>query len=370
MDIRTFSKLCLAIANGEEAKSLLPTHNFDEAAQRQLVQMAVLQRVLPTICQFIYDNPDVFREILKGSDALALQNPMHFKARCMRIKSQLLEIDHHLAGTTVKPVLLKGSILLFDKLYPSIAMRHMSDIDILCEDPRFGQALAALGYEQVEPDEQVLVDERGDPTLQQGEYHLPPVGRASDPVHIEPHLIPTSPIYSYLVPKNFDTDVRVVDGCSNLCQPNPRNHLIHVLIHALRHDRDVLDGGLLVRGLVDCELLYQKLAPQDRAACEAHFRSCGAIGFWTSWRALAEWAFYDDDSAKFSSVSAYLQILEFQFRARGHKAVFTVAFINRAKAMFNIRYWRSGTGVKHSKRLIARSFWERLGTRWLAVFRK
>jgi Uncharacterised nucleotidyltransferase len=358
MNIRQFAQLCQRAAEGRDCTALLPT---GQDARVALARMAQDHRVLPLLAAAMEQS---------GANGIpALQTARQYTARNMRIKAQLLELDRDLQGTGHRAILIKGAVQLFTPIYPDIGMRHMADIDILVLDPAFAQQLPLLGYLPKDMAYQDKRDGKGVPVLQHGGWHLTPMIRPKDLVTIEPHLLATSPIVSHLLPADVTTAVISIPGCNTLMQPSRQNHLIISLIHMLKHDRDTLDGALLVRGLVECEILYTRLTATEQAAVAAHFASCGAASLFGAWRALADWLFLADDAAQKRSLAAFLLITEFRLRARGYRMVFAIALLHRLFALANVRYWTSLTFVSHAGRFVRKDFWLRFFDRFRKAYR-
>ncbi len=360
MNIRQFGQLCKAIAGGHDATALWHTAGADGTA---LVQMARDQRVLPLLAVGIRQNR------LSGAGMPTVQTPLQHVTKNLRIKGQLLEIDRCLQDSDCGAILIKGAVRLFDGVYPNIGMRHMADVDILVPDQKFGLALAKIGYRPADADWQDEHDGTGRPVLQHGAHHLTPVIRPQDAVTIEPHLLATAARYRNLLPSDLSSTALLVPGCENLRQPSRKNDLIINLIHTLLHDRDTLDGGLLLRGLVECELMFSRLEPEDQATVARHFADCGAAKLWTAWRALADWLFEGDDKAQWRSVSGYLLIAEFRLRACGYRMVFVISVLHRIKALAHFRYWTSGTVVSHARRYGQPDFWARISDRFRRAYK-
>lgn len=360
MNIRQFGQLCKAIADGQDATALLQGAAADGAV---MAQMARDQRVLPLLAVVIGQSR------LRGQVSPTVQTTLQYVTRNLRIKGQLLEIDRHLQGRDCGAILIKGAVQLFDPVYPNIGMRHMADIDILVPDQRFGLALAQMGYRPSDAKFQDKHDDAGRPMLGHGPHHLAPIIRPQDAVTIEPHLLATAARYRHLLPSDLTSTAMPVPGCENLRQPSRKNHLIVTLIHTLKHDRDTLDGGLLLRGLVECEMIYGRLPPEDQIAVARHFAGCGASSLWTAWRALADWLFLGDDTALWRSVAGFLVISEFRLRARGYRTVFVISVLHRVKAMAQLRYWTSGTVVSHVRRYGQADFWARIFDKFRQAYR-
>jgi hypothetical protein len=357
MNIRQFAQLCQHAADGKDCAALLPK---DPAT---LVAMAKAHRVLPLLATALGQ---------KAAQAAALpqlQTPLHHTTRNMRIKAQLLALDQALEGTGQTAILLKGAVGLFDPIYRDSGARYMADIDILVRDGRFAEVLAGLGYVLKDPSYENRLDREGKPILHLGGFHLSPVIRQGDLVTMEPHLLASSPKFAHLLPTDLASDVWEVPGCRNLLLPSRTNHLIVSLIHAIKHDRDTLDGSLLIRGLLECEMLFDRLTDAERRTVEQHFAACGGQSMFRAWRALADWLFRNDDAAQRRSVAAFLLISEFRWRAKGYRAVFLISMGHRLIAPLSLRYWTNLIFVGQVRRLVQKDFWVRFFNRLGQAYR-
>lgn len=351
LSIRAFARLCLAAARGEDAAALAGGLSPDITLD-QLVRRAAEHRVEALLAPVLWHLADS-RAIAAGERPAGLKPPIHHVTRALHLKAQLTELDRALIGTgkEVPVLLLKGSVQLFDSAYPAPGLRQMADIDLLTTQAEaLTKVLRGLGYQPSERD-------AAPGPLPPGEYHLPPMLRARDLVAIEVHLHPASPLFRSLLPADFDTNTLPVTGCARLRRPDPVNHLIVMLIHTLRHDRDTLDGGLLLRGLVECELLFTALTGREKDRAKAHFQTSAAGALWAGWRDLAGWAFAD---ARPVTVTGRLLVAEFRLRARGYRMVFAIAVLNRVLRIAQPGYWRSGAARRHGARLGRAAFWRRL----------
>ncbi|HRH04754.1 MAG TPA: nucleotidyltransferase family protein [Burkholderiaceae bacterium] len=353
MDIQKFAQLCKMIAQGSDVSALI---NNESSHSSKIAEMARDQRVLPLWAHAVTSND----EKSARSVNTMVQTPVNYLMTNMRIKAQLLEIDKHLQGTNIRPILLKGAVQLFDGVYPSIGMRYLADIDILVGDEKFGLALRELGYVQKNPSICDNYDTNGKPILKIGQRHLTPVMRTSDKVAIEPHLLAVDPMYLHLLPKDFVNTAIPIPGCRQLIRPNRQNYMIIALIHGLLHDRDRLDGALLLRSLIECELLYEQFSDSEKDALAQHFSTCRSQSFFAAWRALSDWLFLGDQRAQLRTIGSYLLIAEFKLRARGYRTVFFVSVVNRILAFMNFRYWSSGGVVRDGLRFIQKDFWLRI----------
>lgn len=353
MDIQKFAQLCKKIVQGSDVSAFI---NNESRHSSKIAEMARDQRVLPLWAYAVTAKDDMSA---RSVDKI-VQTPVNYLMTNMRMKAQLLEIDKHLQGTNIRPILLKGAVQLFDGVYPSIGMRYMADIDILVNDEKFGLALREMGYVQKNPSICDNYDTYGKPILKLGQRHLTPVMRPNDSVTIEPHLLAVDPMYLHLFPRDFASTAIPIPGCSQLMQPSRQNYMIVALIHGLLHDRDRLDGALLLRSLIECELLYEQFTESEKDTLAQHFLICHSQSFFSAWRALSDWLFLDDQRAQFRTIGSFILISEFKLRARGYRMVFLVSVVNRIFAFMNFRYWFSGGVVRDGLRFIQKDFWIRL----------
>lgn len=353
MDVQKFAQICKMVAEGSDVSPLI---NMESRLSVKIAELARDQRVLPL---WAYATTAKIEMSARTVDKV-VQTPVNYLMTNMRIKAQLMEIDKHLAGTNIRPILLKGAVQLFNGVYPSIGMRYMADIDILVQDEKFGLALRKLGYEQKNPAICDNYDTYGKPILKLGQRHLTPVMRPNDSVTIEPHLLAVDPMYLHLFPRDFASTAIPTPGCSQLMQPSRQNYMIVALIHGLLHDRDRLDGALLLRSLIECELLYEQFSELEKEALTQHFLKCRSQSFFIAWRALADWLFLGDKLAHRRSIGSFILITEFKLRARGYRTVFLVSVVNRIFAFMNFRYWSSGGVVRDGLRFIQKDFWTRV----------
>jgi len=102
--------------------------------------------------------------------------------RNRQIIEQLKDIVSILKPFHITPLLLKGSISLSEKDYPSIGMRSLIDIDILIKKDELNQAFDELiksGYS--------FVKEEDKRTLSKDAHHLEPISKEGMPTSVELH---------------------------------------------------------------------------------------------------------------------------------------------------------------------------------------
>ena len=357
--IRQFSELCLHVAEGREEQAWRNLESNGPIDLEALSARAEEHRVTNLLAGVLNEASANLRNKTQTPSSV-VKTPVHHLSQSLMLKGQILELDRALKGKKSNVVLLKGAIQLFEPLYPQQGMRRMADIDILVDDVGPFEALVSLGYRNREG-----VADPTIPKLPIGEHHYPPLLREKDLATVELHKVAVSPMYSRIVPEGFMQDSVEIEGCSNVKIPSPRHYLAHTLVHCLKHDRDTLDGGLLLRGLVECELLFARLNDEDVEAVRKHFFDQKSGKLWEAWRALSDWAFRSDDKAFYRSVPAFLLILEFRIRATGYRSVFLIAFFNRLASVVTPKYWTSGKGVRANRLVMTGDFWGRLYSKFL-----
>jgi hypothetical protein len=360
-NIQSFAQYCKQIADGNAQTD---HHSFTDAQIKTFINLAHQHRVLPLLVS------DLFKRqlnLIVGDGAV--KGPAHYQITNMRIKAQLIELDQHLASHNIKAALIKGAIQLFEPLYPSIGMREMSDIDLLILDRRFHSATADLGYQPKSPTMKDKTNRNGEHLLEWGHSHLTPIIRPNDIVTIEPHLLAVEPRYIHLLPKDFANEFIGLKSCRSLMQPRKEYALIVSLIHTLLHDRDSLEGALRLRGLIECERMYEQLTNESKNKLLTHFQNCHAMPFWNAWRALSDWLFLNDDAAHRRSIAGLLLIQEFKWRSNSQRIGHVISLLHRLFALFSIQFWTSGFFVRYFLRFTKIDFWQRLVTRTMAVIK-
>lgn len=359
--IRQFARLCLAAAQGDDGVMTRECAKItDQAALDGVIARAQAHRVGPLLAAVLQRHAQ--SSGLKIPADGPLGTPVQNLSRAMMMKGQLAQLDTALAGSGTRALLIKGGVQLFATAYPAPGMRHMADLDVLIDDPAVLKAMTALGYHH--KDGQPLPR---DIALPHGEYHLPPALRDSDIVAVEPHILPCAPMFAHLIPGDLFELALPLPRCQSLCQTSPMQHLAIQLVHLLCHDRDTLDGGLLLRGLVECELLLHQLSADDQTKLRQHFADQGTGGLWQAWRALADWVFHGDARAMWRSPRAALLVAEFRLRATGDGAMIAIALTNRVLRTLQPKYWRSGAARRHGLRLGQTAFWTRLYSKFRAA---
>ena len=358
MNGRVFAEICLRSAKGEDVQSSLGGLLASGTSGPALADRVRANRVVGLLAGPLH-------ALNLDGTAGRFPSPAFHLSRHMVLRAQLLQLDEALFACGSQVVLLKGSIQLFRPLYPYPGMRDMADIDVLLNEASALQAFDVLGYRPQEDGEAMprSLD------LRPGYFHLPPLVRDRDLVVVEPHILPVSPQFAHLLSPDIFGRARLADGTKTLLLPDPIDQLHLALIHALLHDRDSLHGGLLIRSLVECELLLEALAPDQRNLAKESFAERGGGRLWISWRAFADWCFRRDDSAPKRSPGAWLLINEFKLRASGGRGELAIAIANRVFRACQPSYWSSGVSWKQAQVVLSNAFWKHLYAKLRAAVR-
>lgn len=356
-NVRELANACIAFLRGEGVSRIFKIDPEYRKSVHNITKLAEDQRIMPIISSVL--DGEQWKTAFKncGITTNAYKGSIYYLSRNMTLRAQLKEIDEALRDTDIYPILLKGSIRLFDGLNPGLGMRHMEDIDFLTDDPELLKVLIKLGYTQKDGTIPQWTDPAGNFVHPVGGHHWDPLFRPENLVSLEPHFKAVSPRFEKWLPTNFSSELKPVSTCHNLRAPSHKNQLILCLLHLILHNRDSFVGGLHLRGIIESELMFERLTQEEKLEVEAHFSALGKPAFYNSWRALADWTLRNDNTALYRSVKAFLLITEFQLRSSGYSAVFILAFFHRFAAFFDHSFWSSGLVSKTSKRVFAPDFW-------------
>lgn len=358
MNGRVFAEICFRAAKREDVQSPL-RQLLDGTGGPEFADRVRANRVVGLLAEQLHALN------LDGVSGPFPSPAFHF-SRHLVLRAQLQQLDGALFSCGSQVVLLKGGIQLFRPLYPYPGMRDMADIDVLLNEASALQAFEMLGYRPQEGAEAMPISL----DLKPGYFHLPPLARDRDLVIVEPHVLPVSPQFAHLLSDDIFGRARLADGAKALLLPDPIDQLHLALIHALLHDRDSLHGGLLIRSLVECELLLEALSPAERDRAQESFAERGGGRLWRSWRAFADWCFRGDDGARKRSLEARFLINEFNLRASGGRGELGAAVANRIFRTCQPSYWSSGIPWRHAQVVLDKAFWEHLGTKLRTAIRR
>lgn len=346
MDIRSFAEICLSAAKGNDVQSRLQQHLASGVSKKALFDLALQHQVVALLAASFIET-GIAEECNSPKPGL-------FAARQMLMRAQLTQLDAALVARSAQVTLLKGSIQLFRPVYARPGMRQMADIDVLLDDVAALAAFADLGY-------QPASDQEAMPTtleLGPGKHHLSPLSRPRDIAPIEPHVLATSRNYAHLI-GDIIHRAQPAPGLATILLPDPVDQLLITLVHALFHDRSSMHGGLFLKSLVDCELLYDGLTQDQKREGEALLSERGGGSIWRTWRTFADWCFHRADAAPRHGWRAFLLIREFETRSRGKAGAMSAALANLGIDLLKPHFWRSGQADYFTKKIVDGTFWKR-----------
>jgi hypothetical protein len=172
----------------------------------------------------------------------------HHRQRNELVRVEAIEVAQILNGIGVRPLFMKGGAHLLTDLYPDIAMRQVSDLDILVPAERINDCVAALGIEGI-----TQLTDYQHPRA----HHHPQLGRTDLPVPIElHHRVLAYPHCDFLPAEEMGSAPLEVAGHGvNASVPTPTIAVIHNIAHAQLSNHDCIYGRLDLRGLLDLALL-------------------------------------------------------------------------------------------------------------------
>ncbi|MBJ6989238.1 nucleotidyltransferase family protein [Devosia sp. MC521] len=346
VDARRFGELCLGVAKGEDVSALLATWRTTDPAFSGLILASQNNKVLPLAVA-----------ALQQAGALGSANlppPSFWVSQNLLLRNQLIELNEALRTRQCTVLVLKGGIQLFRSAYARAGMRTMSDLDILIKDAEALTCFTDLGYQPAAPT--IAMPTRLE--LEPGEHHLPPIKRPKDLVAIEPHILPATVENARLV-GDLWARAELAPGLQSTYLPHPVDQLILAVVHALRHDRNSMHGGLFMRSLVECELLYAALSPSEQSEARDLMHARGAERLWTAWRGLADWCFRNDDAAVHRSIAARLLIYEYKLRSRSRKGALLASITHLACNFASRDFLESGRTKYFTRKVLNSAFWSR-----------
>lgn len=346
ISIYAFAEICLAAAKGHEVQTLIEQQLSDGVSAQEIFELGLTHRVIPLLAAALTE---------AGLAAeCEFPKPGLFASRQKFMRAQLVQLDDALAARDAQVVLLKGSIQVFRPVYPRPGMREMADIDLLLENAAALDAFTSLGYY---PDNSL----EAMPTsleLAPGNHHLTPLSRRSSLFSIEPHVYPASRGCTHLVGDIFQR-AEPASGVKALLLPNPVDQLILAIVHALLHDRSSMHGGLFLKALVDCELLYDALSPPQKREAQELLTARGGGSLWTTWRAFADRCFHRNNSAIKGNWRAFLLVCELELRSKGKIGALSAGIVNFAADVLRPSFWRSSRSRYFTSKFFDGAFWKR-----------
>ena len=188
-----------------------------------------------------------------------------------------------LGGHGIRPVLLKGTARLVEGLYPTPAMRHIQDIDLLIPAGRLLDAariLQELGYRHG----------RSAATFPAEHHHLPVLRPTGGGLPVELHSRLMATVHEPLLPpaQAWASAQPIRVGAGHAAVLAPADALMHIIGHEQLNHQSYLMGHLGLRSAIetmmmvdrDRELSVEVLARAERAGVLRPFASMLLLGAW------------------------------------------------------------------------------------------
>ena len=340
----------------EQARQHLASCSHD--AVLRLATLAVKERIHPLFCLVSETSGDQLEQVDPDIAQILRRTPIYYFHRNLRLRAELQVLDVAMNDNDEKPLLLKGSARLFDDIYPLIGCRHMEDIDVCVTDNALLKAIAGLEEDQIDPAEMWFGPETGAVQLD-GKHHWPPLTLGKHGTSIEPHFLPFDCVYQGILPEDFFTNVGNVEGLNYFAAPSMLNQTVVAIVHAIKHDRDSFPGSLFLKGLIETELLYQRLSDEEKSDLKAHFRNAGFSHVYDGWSELIQFVF--EIPCKDSKLSLRSRALLAEFQLRKHKKIYAliIGTIHRLRSWVSPSNWRSGAVLQRSREFKTKRFWVR-----------
>ena len=247
--------------------------------------LAVENRVWTNIVATLSENPILSESLPSDLRRQIVIEYLTQRARAKKDLAQLDELETNPVLSKSKLILLKGSVRLFDDLYPTDAHRFMMDIDIYFENSDCLKAFAQLGY--------IIRDESFDALedLSPGflaehskhDHHLPPITSKSHKKRIELHQSLIQKFVTASMRKQSIDAAIPIPNKNYLLQLRPLDQLIMLLIHCRIADRYADFSTSRLRNTLEGYLLYKRLDNSDRNLLDSHFSAIGyrdELEFW------------------------------------------------------------------------------------------
>jgi hypothetical protein len=271
----------------------------NEADWYEFISLTIKQKSL-ALLSYTGTHVPIMQNVIGDEEHSAMANwNQSFGERSLLIQTQLTELKDLFTKHKMPIMLLKGAVQFYDDLYPDISVRHMSDLDLLIQNPAPFHTLIENGYDihdhnplfGLDGSDERLAAVLADDTL----HHLPPVSRLGDQVTLECHISPIQRRLSkLLIPDLWDTAVPVASD-SLFYTPSHRNQLIINIIHTLYHGKSLWDRKIKLKNLFEGRLMYLRLSETDRAHVEQHFLDRGYVSDYRLWKFICFDLFKDTE---------------------------------------------------------------------------
>ena len=190
-----------------------------------------------------------------GVGTFFLGRATHARQRNEGIRNEAIEIARILNEIEVTPLFMKGGAYLASDLYPDIAIREMSDLDVLVPPAKLDDCIAALNEHGI-----VQMADESHPRS----HHHPQLGRTDLAVPIElHHAVLAYPHGDFLTSEEMQASAICHDMHGvRFSVPSPTIGVLHNIAHAQLNDHDSLYGRLDLRGLLDLAQLSNVYADE------------------------------------------------------------------------------------------------------------
>jgi hypothetical protein len=265
--------LCGCLSNDRlpgSQDALLRSAQSNSFAWETFVQIASETGVAPAVFHSLQSKnlvSAVPQDVMNFFDGIACLN----RQRNGRLLSEATELAAILNQIDVVPVFLKGTAHLLTGLYPDVAERVTSDLDVLVPANRISDcadSLLAQRYDFLCADLDFS-----------GHHHYPPLSRSGSVAVVELHHELFDLRYRHLLPPAavFSEAVILEYGAAKLAVPSGQGRLIHAVAHAQLADHAYLYGRFPLRELVDFARLHDAFAHDiDWSELARRFAACGA----------------------------------------------------------------------------------------------
>jgi hypothetical protein len=131
------------------------------------------------------------------------------------------------------------------------------------------------------------------------------------------------------------------------------------IIHLMKHNRDAFFGTFLLKGLVECEVMYRKLSDENKKHLKLHFETVNHPSVYTNWRALSCAVFEDANDHCKLSLANKLCLLEFNLTKRSRSYAVIWAIGHRAWNFATPSRWITGENIHRNRNILRYIFWRK-----------